>query len=108
VRVREEARQIIKRTCNADEKDVCIFSGNGSTQAVNLLIEKLRIREICQQVEKSKETGEAAFKPEDLDKMVSEMNFCDQNRFMSFTCKLCKTIMPSLGAYERHAQSEIH
>lgn len=98
----------MKRVCNADEKDVCIFSGNGSTQAVNLLIEKLRIRDICQQVQRAKETGEQAYTSEDIDKIVREMNFCEQNRFHSQTCKLCKTIMPSLGAYEKHALSEIH
>ena len=31
IRAREEARQIIKRVSNADEKDVCIFTGTGTT-----------------------------------------------------------------------------
>ena len=30
------------------------------------------------------------------------------NRFNSYDCKLCNSIMPSLGAYEKHAQSKVH
>ena len=47
IRAREEARGIVKRVCNADEMDVCIFTGTGSTSAVNLLIDKMRVKEIC-------------------------------------------------------------
>ena len=38
---REEARQIIKDACNAKKKDVLIFTGSGSTGAVDLLTRKL-------------------------------------------------------------------
>ena len=27
---------------------------------------------------------------------------------MSYDCTLCKVIMPSLGAYEQHSQTELH
>lgn len=38
---REEARSIIKKYCNAKENDVLIFTGSGSTGAVDLLTRKL-------------------------------------------------------------------
>jgi selenocysteine lyase/cysteine desulfurase len=41
---REEARGIIKRACNADEDDACIFVGTGATGASNLLINKLKVK----------------------------------------------------------------
>ena len=41
INAREEAREIIKRTCNANENDACIFVGTGTTAASNLLINKL-------------------------------------------------------------------
>lgn len=47
-RAREEARAIVKRVCGADEGDVCIFTGSGSTHATNLLIDKLRVKEITE------------------------------------------------------------
>lgn len=54
---REEARKIIKRCCGADEKDVCIFAGSGSTSASNILVHKLSVKEIVQQVKQSKDQG---------------------------------------------------
>lgn len=42
---REEARAIIKRACNANENDALIFCGTGATAGVNLLVNKLRIKE---------------------------------------------------------------
>ena len=103
IHAREEARQIIKRCCGADEKDVCIFTGTGSTSAANLLVDKLRVKEIAQQVKEGN-----SISSEQIDKLVSETNFCEQNRWHSYDCKLCKVILPSLGAYEKHAQSDIH
>jgi selenocysteine lyase/cysteine desulfurase len=43
-RLREDARAIIKRACGADEQDVLIFCGSGSTGAVNKLVEVLNLR----------------------------------------------------------------
>ena len=43
-----EARSIIKRCCNANEKDACIFVGNGTTWAIDLLIKKLRLQEMTE------------------------------------------------------------
>lgn len=45
---REEARHIIKRCCGADELDAAIFCGTGSTSAINLLIHKMRVQQICE------------------------------------------------------------
>ena len=42
--IREEARAIIKRVCNANEDHALIFTGTGATSAVNLLISKLKLR----------------------------------------------------------------
>jgi hypothetical protein len=39
---------------------------------------------------------------------LSDRNYCKQNRWMSYDCTLCKVIMPSLGAYEQHSQTELH
>ena len=72
IHAREEARQIIKRTCGADEKDVCIFTGTGSTSAANLLVDKLRVKEIAQQVKEGHSVSR-----EDIDKIVTETNFCE-------------------------------
>ena len=48
---REQARAIIKRTCNAASDDYAlIFIGTGSTSAINLLVSKLKIAEICEKV----------------------------------------------------------
>lgn len=48
--VREEARAIIKRVCNANEDHALIFTGTGATSAVNLLISKLKLKQICERV----------------------------------------------------------
>ena len=51
IHAREEARAIIKRACNASQDDhALIFTGTGSTSGVNLLINKLRIKQICEQI----------------------------------------------------------
>lgn len=52
--VREEARAIIKRVCNANEDHALIFTGTGATSAVNLLISKLKLKQICEQIKLAK------------------------------------------------------
>jgi selenocysteine lyase/cysteine desulfurase len=47
---REEARHTIKQCVNANENDALIFIGTGATSASNLLISKLRVRELTQQI----------------------------------------------------------
>lgn len=42
--VREEARAIIRRVCNANEDHAVVFSGTGATSAVNLLLSKLKLK----------------------------------------------------------------
>jgi len=39
---------------------------------------------------------------------VGSEHFCKRNRWNSYDCTLCKVILPSLGVYEKHAQSEYH
>ena len=51
--VREEARATVKRVCNANEDHALIFTGTGATSAVNLLISKLKLKQICEQVKLS-------------------------------------------------------
>ncbi len=48
--MREEARAIIKRVCNATEDHALVFSGTGATSAVNLFISKLKLKQICDQI----------------------------------------------------------
>mmetsp|Transcript_40030 Transcript_40030/g.29532 ORF Transcript_40030/g.29532 Transcript_40030/m.29532 type:complete len:101 (+) Transcript_40030:222-524(+) len=82
IHAREEARSIIKRCCNASENDALIFVGAGCTSAVNLLVNKLRIKEmsfIVQEIEQFKEAHAH----------LEEENFCQQNRWGSYDCKLC-------------------
>ncbi len=47
ISAREESRKINKRVCGATAEDVCIFTGNGSTSASNLIIDKMMISTIC-------------------------------------------------------------
>ena len=47
-RLRQDARQIIKDACGADERDVLIFTGSGATGAINKLIDILQIRLPCE------------------------------------------------------------
>ena len=42
--LREDARRIIKKSIGADDRDALIFTGSGSTAAVNKLIEILNLR----------------------------------------------------------------
>jgi selenocysteine lyase/cysteine desulfurase len=50
VHAREEARHTIKQYINANENDALIFCGTGATSASNLLVSKLKIKDICQKV----------------------------------------------------------
>ena len=50
---REEARNFIKSACNATNEDALIFAGPGSTSGFNLLIDKLRIKKICEQIDQA-------------------------------------------------------
>jgi len=47
---REEARRTIKQYLNATENDALVFVGNGATSATNLLVNKLKVRQICDDV----------------------------------------------------------
>jgi selenocysteine lyase/cysteine desulfurase len=47
---REEARHSIKQYINATENDALIFVGTGATSAVNLLVNKLKLKSIVEDV----------------------------------------------------------
>lgn len=51
--LREEARANIKQICNATDDHALIFCGSGSTSAVNLLVSRLKIKEIADKVKLS-------------------------------------------------------
>lgn len=50
VYAREEARHIIKRSCNANENDAMIFCGTGATTSVNLFVKQLGIQKMVEQI----------------------------------------------------------
>ena len=74
---REEAREIIKRVCNANENDALIFCGTGATAAVNLFVNKIKIAQIAKQVkegakEETKESTGLGYLNESGDFSLSE------------------------------------
>jgi len=97
-----------------------IFVGTGATSAVNLLVNKLRVKEKCQTfVQRQRET-EIRQKLASIDQSLVEnffpstesqdsaLNFCKRNRWNSYDCTLCKVILPSIGVYEKHAKTQLH
>lgn len=44
---REEARSSLKSYFNANENDALIFVGSGATYAINLFVNRLKIKSIC-------------------------------------------------------------
>ena len=92
---RNEARDIIKRWVNGNEKDAVIFVGTGSTAAVNHIV-------------KSIDTSYR--KGEDLSSnwWNFEENFCQVNRWKTFDCTLWLMSFANQGQYEAHENSSIH
>ena len=66
---RHEARAIIKRCVGADEDDALVFCGNGATAGINVIINKLQIKQIVESVQRRDELNE---KQEDQ----TDINFC--------------------------------
>ena len=91
--------------CGAEKEDACIFTGTGSTSAINLMVHKLRLHEICDQI---KQGNVKEVTQDEIEELAAKENFCEPNRWESFTCNLCKVILPNLDAYEKHAEQEIH
>lgn len=129
--MREEARAIIKRVCNANEDHALIFTGTGATSAVNLLVSKLKLKQIVDTIKLKQFVTASLENPEDKTVLLAHLSsggqgqqtsndsssaaasitsehFCKKNRWNSYDCTLCKVILPSLGAYEKHAQTEFH
>lgn len=70
---------------------------------------KLRVKEISDKVAKLKAATEDGQKVNGAGEDVSDdINFCKQNRWGSYDCILCKTILKTHGQYEQHAQSDFH
>lgn len=91
---REEARDIIKRCVNGNERDAVIFVGTGSTAAVNHLV-----RSIDANYLKAKSDTEENEKHE---------NFCQVNRWKTLDCTLCSQSFANQGLYEAHEKSDTH
>lgn len=51
---REEARSSLKSYFNANENDALIFTGSGATYAINLFVNRLKIKSICADIELKK------------------------------------------------------
>lgn len=57
---REESRAIIKKVCNANDQDALIFAGTGATFGINLMVSKLRVKELSQEFEWRQRLGQKA------------------------------------------------
>ena len=82
---RQEARSIIKRCINASDDDLILFTGTGTTGAVNKLV----------QILKKSYWG-------------TLNSYYQQNRWGSVDCKLCGMSFSTQGKYIKHLNSQIH
>jgi selenocysteine lyase/cysteine desulfurase len=92
---REEARDIIKRCVNGNEKDAVIFIGNGSTAAVNHLVRSI-------------DTSYKNKTSDIVDNYHFYDNFWQVNRWKTFDCTLWNMPFANQGFYESHEKSKIH
>ena len=82
---RQEARSIIKRCLNASDDDLILFTGSGTTGAVNKLVQIL------------------------LRSRWGTLNsYYQQNRWGSVDCKLCGMSFSTQGKYIKHLTSVAH
>jgi hypothetical protein len=74
---------------NGNENDAVLFTGNGSTAAINHIVKSMDF---------------------DYDKDNSEIqhNFCQVNRWKTMDCTLCTMSFANQGQYEAHESSQIH
>ncbi|OMJ82068.1 hypothetical protein SteCoe_17341 [Stentor coeruleus] len=82
---RQESRSIIKRCINASEDDLLIFTGTGTTGAVNKLVQILK-----------------------KSKWGNQNSYYQQNRWGSVDCRLCNMSFSTQGKYIKHLSSVIH
>ena len=82
---RQEARSIIKRCINASEEDLILFTGTGTTGAVNKLVQVLK-----------------------LSNWGTKKSYYQQNRWGSVDCKLCSMSFSTQGKYIKHLSSGLH
>ena len=84
---REEARAIIKRSCNAPTEDyACIFTGSGSTSAIDLIVKKLKLKQICDEIK----SGQANQLETNNIVLADSWQFCKKNDKNTYDCTLCK------------------
>jgi selenocysteine lyase/cysteine desulfurase len=103
---REEARAIIKRSCNAPTEDyACIFTGSGSTSAIDLIVKKLKLKQICDQIKQSQTKQE---KLNNYNVMADSLQFFKKNDENSYECTLCKVSVASEEDYKIHATNYFH
>jgi selenocysteine lyase/cysteine desulfurase/tRNA(Ile)-lysidine synthase TilS/MesJ len=82
---RQEARNIIKRCINASEQDLILFTGSGTTSAVNKLVQILK----------------RSF-------WGSQKSYFQSNRWGSVDCLLCSMSFSTQGKYIKHLKSSTH
>ena len=65
-----------------------------------------KAEEIQSAISDSKENS--TVRSENGEVSATSNHFCKKNRWNSYDCTICKVILPSIGAYEKHAQTEVH
>ena len=94
---REDARAIIKRVMGCSEQDAVIFAGSGSTSASNLLINKLKIRELADFLKLREDAAEFMSEDKLMDYLVKSYpkaldakQHCVREEWNSYKCSLCE------------------
>ena len=113
---REDARAIIKRVMGCSDQDAVIFVGSGSTSACNLLISKLKIKEISDFVALRERISKHItddsiiydFLAESLPTDLDAKHNCQRLDWNQFKCNLCGTVLAGLSLYTQHAKTESH
>ena len=90
---REEARTIIKRITNSSEEDILIFTGNGSTSAINLLVNCLNLKYYS-------DCSDQKQKP------TNDFVELFKNRFGSFECNICRKAFANYSLADSHIEKE--
>lgn len=111
---RNDARQIIKRVMGCEEeKDTVIFVGSGSTAAANLLISKLKVKEIRKFAKLRKKAKEyipdanlPAFLASQMSAELQTKRYCERLAWNSFKCTLCNIRVEGLQLFCKHAKKD--
>lgn len=71
---REDARAIIKRVMGCSDQDAVVFAGSGSTSASNLLISKLKVKELADFLKLREQAAKYMSEDKLLDYLVDSYN----------------------------------